>query len=209
MKIIGILLLGLSLGGLWRGNPAIAAENEAIWSLLRTGGHVVVMRHASTDRGIGDPPGFRLDDCHTQRNLSPAGREEARRLGQAFKARHIPVGQVRSSRWCRCLETAQLAFGSAEPWPPLDSFFDNRSHADKQTQAVRELIADAPSAGNIILITHQVNMTALTGLYPAPGELIVLTPLANADFRIAGRLRPDVHMPQVRARQANEGSLDN
>jgi broad specificity phosphatase PhoE len=176
VKTIGILILGLSLGGLWRGNPAIAAENEAIWSLLRTGGHVVVMRHASTDRGIGDPPGFRLDDCRTQRNLSPAGREEARRLGEAFKAHRIPVGQVRSSRWCRCLETAQLAFGRVEPWPPLDSFFDDRSHADKRTQVVRELIADAPSAGNTIFVTHQVNITALTGLYSAPGELIVLTP---------------------------------
>ena len=192
---IGFLILGLWLGGLCCERSAAAADNEAVWNVLRTGGHVVVMRHASTDRGIGDPPGFRLDDCRTQRNLSPAGREEARRLGEAFKARHIPVGQIRSSRWCRCLETAQLAFGSAEPWAPLDSFFDDRSHADKRTQAVRELIADAPSAGNTILVTHQVNITALTGLSPAPGELIVLTPLGNGDFRIAGRLRPDVHTP--------------
>jgi broad specificity phosphatase PhoE len=153
------------------------------------------MRHASTERGTGDPPGFRLDECRTQRNLSPAGREEARRLGEAFKARRIPVGQVRSSRWCRCLETAQLAFGSAEPWPPLDSFFDDRSHEDERTQAVRELISNPPPAGNVILVTHQVNISALTGLYPAPGELIVLTPQGDGDFRIAGRLRPDMQTP--------------
>ena len=195
VRAVGLLILGLVLGGLGCAGPAIAADHEALWSLLRTGGHVVVMRHASTDRGTGDPPGFRLDDCRTQRNLSPAGREEARRLGEAFKAQGIPVGQVRSSRWCRCLETAQLAFGSVEPWPPLDSFFDDRSHADKRTQAVRELIADAPSAGNTILVTHQVNITALTGLSPAPGELIVLTPLADADFRIAGRLPPEAQTP--------------
>jgi broad specificity phosphatase PhoE len=195
VKAVGLLILGFTLGGLWRGNHALAAESEALWSLLQTGGQVVVMRHASTERGIGDPPGFRLDDCRTQRNLSSAGREEARRLGEAFKARRIPIGQVRSSRWCRCLETAQLAFGSAEPWSPLDSFFNDRSRAAKQTQAVRELMAHPPSAGNVILVTHQVNISALTGLFPAPGELIVLTPLGNADFRIAGRLQPDTLTP--------------
>jgi broad specificity phosphatase PhoE len=156
---------------------------------------VVLVRHASTDRGTGDPPGFRLDDCRTQRNLSPAGREEARRLGEAFKARDIPVSQVLSSRWCRCLETAQLAFGSVEPWAPLDSFFNDRSRADKQTRDVRELIAHPPSAGDLVLVTHQVNISALTGIFPAPGELIVLTPLGNADFRIAGRFRSDALTP--------------
>jgi broad specificity phosphatase PhoE len=195
VRAVGLLILGLTLGGLWRGGHALAPESEALWSLLQTGGQVVVMRHASTERGIGDPPGFQLDDCRTQRNLSSAGREEARRLSKAFKTRRIPIGQVRSSRWCRCLETAQLAFGSAEPWSPLDSFFNDRSRADKQTQAVRELIAHPPSAGNVILVTHQVNISALTGLFPAPGELIVLTPLGNADFRIAGRLQPDSLTP--------------
>jgi broad specificity phosphatase PhoE len=156
---------------------------------------VVLMRHASTDRGTGDPPGFRLDDCRTQRNLSPAGREEARHLGEAFKAQGIPVGQVRSSRWCRCLETAQLAFGSVEPWAPLDSFFNDRGRADKQTQDVRELIAHPPSTGNLVLVTHQVNILALTGVFPAPGELVVLIPLGNGDFRIAGRLRSDALTP--------------
>jgi phosphohistidine phosphatase SixA len=185
---VWLLILGAALSGLFIGTPVMAADGEAIWDLLRSGGQIVVMRHASTERGVGDPPGFRLEDCHTQRNLSAAGREEARRLGQAFRVRSIPVGQVLSSRWCRCLETAQLAFGTFEPWPPLDSFFNDRSHADAQTQAVRKLIAELPPGGNLLLVSHQVNITALTQLFPAPGEMIVLTPLGNGEFRVAGRL---------------------
>jgi broad specificity phosphatase PhoE len=185
---VRLLILGVALGGLFSDTPVVAADGEAVWDLLRSGGQVVVMRHASTEPGVGDPPGFRLEDCQTQRNLSAAGREEARRLGQAFRARSIPIGQVLSSRWCRCLETARLAFGTVEPWAPLDSFFNDRSRADAQTQAVRELIAERPPGGNLILVSHQVNITALTQLFPAPGEMIVLTPLGNGEFRVAGRL---------------------
>jgi phosphohistidine phosphatase SixA len=185
---VRLLILGMALGGLFIDTPIMAADGEGVWDLLRSGGQVVVMRHASTERGVGDPPDFRLEDCQTQRNLSAAGREEARRLGQAFMARSITVGQVLSSRWCRCLETARLAFGTVEPWPPLDSFFNDRSRADAQTQAVRELIAGRPPGGNLILVSHQVNITALTQLFPTPGEMIVLTPLGNGEFRVAGRL---------------------
>jgi phosphohistidine phosphatase SixA len=183
-----LLILSLALCGFCPSVPLIAAEGEPIWGLLQRGGQVVLIRHASTGPGVGDPPGFRLDDCRTQRNLSEVGREEARRLGDAFKARGIPVGQVLSSRWCRCLETARLAFGTAEPWPPLDSFFDDRSRAGVQTQAVRELITERPPVGNLILVSHQVNITALTGLAPAPGEIVVLTPLGGGEFRVAGRI---------------------
>lgn len=75
----------------------------------------MVIWHAATEPRIGDPPGFQLDDCATQRNLSEAGREEARRIGAAFRARGIPIGRVLSRRWCRCLETAGLAFGTVGP----------------------------------------------------------------------------------------------
>jgi broad specificity phosphatase PhoE len=190
-----LLILGLALCGCLIGTPVMAADGEVIWDLLRSGGQVVVMRHASTEGGVGDPAGFRLEDCHTQRNLSATGREEARRLGEVFRVRDIPAAQVLSSRWCRCLETAQLAFGTVEPWPPLDSFFNDRSQSDAQTQAVRRLIAEPPPTGNLILVSHQVNITALTQLFPAPGELIVLTPVGNGEFRVAGRLLPNNVFP--------------
>ena len=174
------------------GVPEVARGNEALWELLRAGGHVVVIRHASTEPGIGDPPGFRLDDCAPQRNLSAAGREEAGRIGEAFRTRGIPVGQVLSSRWCRCLETARLAFGRVEPWPPLDSFFDDRSREPEQTRAVRARASERPGSGNVILVTHQVNIRALTGINPPQGELVVLTPEGNGRYRVAGRLAPAV-----------------
>jgi hypothetical protein len=97
-----------------------ANADELLWAALKEGGHVILIRHATTDPGTGDPPGFKLGDCSTQRNLSEAGRIEARRIGDAFAQRSIPVGEVRSSRWCRCLETARIAFGSVQPWAMLD-----------------------------------------------------------------------------------------
>jgi len=171
-------------------SPATTDQPEALWGLLRGGGQVVVMRHATTDPGVGDPPGFRIDDCATQRNLSESGREEARRVGGAFRVRRVPIRRVLSSRWCRCLETARLAFGTAESWPPLDSFFGDRSREPEQTKAVHQLVGERPGTGNLILVTHQVNIRALTGLFPAPGEMIILTPQGNGAFRVAGRLAP-------------------
>jgi len=171
-------------------SPATTDEREALWGLLRGGGQVVIMRHATTDPGVGDPPGFRIDDCATQRNLSESGREEARRVGGAFRVRGVPIRQVLSSRWCRCLETARLAFGTAESWPPLDSFFGDRSREPEHTKAVQQLVGEPPGTGNLILVTHQVNIRALTGLFPAPGEMIILTPQGNGAFRVAGRLAP-------------------
>jgi broad specificity phosphatase PhoE len=166
--------------------PAQARASEALWALLKSGGQVVIMRHASTDSTAGDRDTMRLEDCSTQRNLSPAGRDEARRIGSAFRARGIKVDDVRSSLWCRCLDTAMLAFGMANPWLPLNSFFRNRDREAGQTDAVRELVSHH-RGGTLVLVTHQVNITALTGLYPSEGEIIVLTP-RGVDFTVAGRI---------------------
>ena len=121
--------------------PVQAQASEALWALLKSGGQVVIMRHAATDGTAGDRDTMRLEDCSAQRNLSPSGRDEARRIGSAFKARGITVDDVRSSLWCRCLDTATLAFGTANPWLPLNSFFRNRDRELGQTGAVRELIS--------------------------------------------------------------------
>jgi phosphohistidine phosphatase SixA len=181
---------GVVLAMLLLSTPATAIDSEALWALLQSGGQVVVIRHAATEPGVGDPPGFRLDDCRTQRNLSAAGREEARRIGVALQARGVPIGQVLSSRWCRCLETARLAFGSVEPWQPLDSFFNDRSREAEQTPVVRQRAGERPTTGNLILVTHQVNIAALTGISPAAGEMVILTPQGDSTFRLAGRLPP-------------------
>jgi len=167
--------------------PAWASEDA--WTALRQGGTVALLRHARAP-GTGDPPGFRLEDCATQRNLSAEGREQARSLGEAFRARQVRVVRALSSRWCRSLDTARLAFGSwAEPYPALDSFFSEREQRDGQTQAIRQLVEGWRSDGVLVLVTHQVNITALTGIFPAEGEVLVLRPKAGPGFELVGRIR--------------------
>src|SRR5262245_646254 len=98
--LVALLLLTLSFG---------CQADDGLWKLLRGGGQVLLIRHASTTPGVGDPEGFKLEDCATQRNLSEQGRAEARRLGEAVRRNRIPIERVASSPWCRCLDTAQLA----------------------------------------------------------------------------------------------------
>lgn len=169
--------------------PLPATASDALWQTLQAGGHVILARHATTDPGIGDPPGFRLTDCATQRNLSDAGRTEARRLGAAFRKRGIPVSAVRSSRWCRCLETARLAFGKADPWPALDNTFETPERRAAQMREVRKGLARPPVNGNLVLVTHGVNIAALTGVQVAQGEIVIVN-VASNDFRVIGRLSP-------------------
>lgn len=168
--------------------PASAAEEA--WSILRQGGAVAIMRHARAP-GTGDPPQFRLDDCSTQRNLSAEGREQARRIGQRFAAEGIAVDRVLSSRWCRALDTARLAFGErVESFEPLNSFFSERDRADGQTAAARRLIGAWRGPGTLVLVTHQVNITALTGIFPAEGEILVLAPSGENGFTVRARVSP-------------------
>jgi len=170
--------------------PGSAAAQEEGWAALRAGGTVALIRHARAP-GTGDPPGFRLEECATQRNLSAQGREEARRLGQAFAERGVPTERVLSSRWCRALETARLAFGDlARPEPALDSFFGDREDEPEQTAAVRRVISEwRDRSGVLVMVTHQVNITALTGVFPAEGEILVVRPAGAGGFALVGRIR--------------------
>jgi len=101
-----------------------------------------------TTPGVGDPAGFRLDDCATQHNRTDAGRADAKRVGSVFQARAIPLSRVLSSPWCRCLETARLAFGRAEVWSPLSNLFDNRAREAEQVRALKEIAGRRPTSGN-------------------------------------------------------------
>jgi broad specificity phosphatase PhoE len=166
--------------------------DEGVWEALRAGGCALLMRHAQTVPGIGDPPGFRLGDCATQRNLSEAGRAQARRLGERLRARGLRIDEVRSSQWCRCLETARLAFPdyAVAPLEALNSFFEDRSTGPQQTAALRRYLA-ALGARTVALVTHQVNIRALAGEFAAMGEAVVVAPAAGDALRVLGRLRID------------------
>ena len=181
-----LLLVGLLL---WSGPPVRA--DEQLWAAIRAGDAVVLIRHALAP-GVGDPSGFRLEDCATQRNLSEQGRRQAQAIGATFRRNGVTAARVLSSRWCRCLETARLlGLGAVEPFPLLDSFFEDPGRADAQTAALRAFL-DSPHAGPLrVLVTHQVNITALTGVTPRSGEMIVVQPVAGGGVRLVGRLGGD------------------
>ncbi|ESQ12494.1 MAG TPA: histidine phosphatase family protein [Chromatiaceae bacterium] len=171
-----------------------AADPTNPWQALATGRHLALMRHAKAP-GIGDPANFDVEDCATQRNLSARGRAQARAIGEHFRAQGIDRARVHSSQWCRCLETARLLdLGDVRISQSLNSFFRDDAARAERTSAALELIRNQsvdPSSDRkpLILVTHQVNITALTGLFPASGEIIVVKPNAKG-LEVVGRIPP-------------------
>jgi broad specificity phosphatase PhoE len=169
--------------------PLVRSEPSA-WSALRTGGVAILLRHAATEAGVGDPPGYRLDDCATQRNLSAEGRAQAARIGQALIERSVRVDSVLSSRWCRCLDTARLAFPQHDvtPFDVLNSFFDDRAAEPGQTRAALARISAIRAPANEAYVTHHVNILALTGEAVGAGEVLVVR-ATGGRVQALGRLR--------------------
>ncbi len=155
-----------------------------------TAGLVVLMRHAEAP-GTGDPPGFRLGDCTTQRTLDDGGRAQARRMGDRLRELGIRQARVLSSQWCRCLETARLLdLGPVEELPALNSFFGHPEEKAAKVVAVQNVLAGLPDDGApVILVTHQVTVTALTGVHPASGEAVLLRANGTPAPLVLGRLK--------------------
>lgn len=155
-------------------NANSSMAQSSVWEAVREGGAMVILRHAHAP-GIGDPDNFRLGDCTTQRNLNAQGREEARRWGEYLREQDLGSATVYTSRWCRAVDTAEgFKLGRVQQLPELDSFFQNRGQARTQMQALRSFIADMPAGEPLIMVSHQVNITALTGEFPASGEAFLL-----------------------------------
>lgn len=166
-----------------------AADDAALWDALAQGGLVVLIRHAQTMPGAYDPAGHTLEDCNSQRKLSDEGREQSRRIGEAFRARGIPVARVLSSRYCRCLDTAALAFGTVEPWDMLNNVgYDDDAEKQMKSEAVREAVSRWSSDGNLILVTHGFNIDSALRVHPIQGEMVIVQPLGDDGYRVAGRL---------------------
>jgi phosphohistidine phosphatase SixA len=161
--------------------------DEGLWSLMKEGGLVVLMRHATTTPGIGDPPGMKVDDCATQRNLTDEGRRHARAIGEAWRAHGVQPDRVISSPLCRCLETARLAFGRVDESQPV-------THAGLEPEPARQVremraIATTKHRGSIIvLVSHGSTISAVTGILPEPGEMMIVRPLGEGKFELKGRL---------------------
>jgi len=170
---------------------AAIADEADIWEALKTGGHVALLRHAITP-GTGDPDNFVIRDCRTQRNLSDEGRAQAKRIGDRFRANGIPSAQILSSQWCRCLQTARLlTLGPVTELPALNSFFENFEQREPQTRALKAWLKDQDLRRPHVLVTHQVNITALTGVYPSSGELVIVRRSVKGGLTVVGTIETE------------------
>ncbi len=166
------------------------ADNQHLLEALKQGQAFAIMRHALAP-GTGDPDNFNIDDCSTQRNLSDEGREQARAMGKRFRAAGIEAARVYSSAWCRCKETAELlGLGRVEVFPPLSSFLRDSDGGEAQKKALKDWLQSAPLTPPVVLVTHQVNLTALTGAMPKSSELFVVKRLPEGGFEVLGSIEP-------------------
>lgn len=183
----------LLLSGLAATLPTFAVAGPAAWTALQKPGVIVLFRHALAPGG-GDPPGFIAGDCSTQRNLSEEGRAQARRMGQTLRDKGVKVQAVWHSEWCRTRDTAQLAFPQLQPpalrpEPAFNSFFSDRSAEPAQTATAKSLLLNWRGSGALVVITHQVNITQLTEIFPQSGEGIVVQ-RDGKQLRVIGRIQP-------------------
>jgi len=180
----------LALCGIVGLNTSAAADDATLLRELR-GGAVLLMRHTQTTPGVGDPTGWRLGHCESQRNLDASGIAHAKRIGQWFAARQLRVTAVRNSPWCRARDTATLAFGRHDDWAALSNIFEDRSGADAQAAAFRQYVQSLKPGELVVLVSHGVTISHLAGAGAlATGESVVVRAGASlaAPLQVIGRL---------------------
>lgn len=186
-----VSLVLLFAAGSLRAQSARDAADAALSAL--GSGAIVLIRHALAP-GTGDPPGFTPNDCATQRVLNDEGRAQAqalgRRLGEHLRRSRLSVDALWTSSWCRTRETAELiGLGTPRDQPSFDSILFNRSRAEALTANARRMLLDWKGEGILVVVTHQLNITGLTGVYPQSGEAIVLK-AAGDKLEVVGRIAP-------------------
>ena len=166
--------------------PCFAFANG--WDALKAPDAIAVMRHALAP-GTSDPTEFALGDCATQRNLDDRGREQARKTGDAFRENGIVFDKVFVGQWCRTRETAELLnVGPVLDASSLNSFFQDFSTREHQTRQTIKLIEE--TVGRPLLVTHQVNISALTGIGTRSGEMLIIR-LMDGEAQVIGSILID------------------
>ena len=155
---------------------------------LEEGGKLIFIRHAYAP-GNGDPDGFNLNDCSTQRNLNEDGRTQAQRIGEFFNKNKMEIDIVLSSEWCRCKETAKIAFKNYSTKSFLNSFYSTKfsKNKDKQVKAFNNYIKNLESKKNLILVTHYVFISEVLNYGPSSGEIVV----SDKNLNIIGSIEID------------------
>ena len=156
-------------------NPSVKAEsNKTLINELQKGGKLIFIRHAYAPGG-GDPDNFDINDCNTQRNLSDSGRVQSQKIGNFFKKNKISIGKVYSSEWCRCKETAFIAFEKYETKNFLNSFFSKKFANNKKKQIIdfNKFLSTWDEDQNLIFVTHYVVISEILNYAPSSGEIVI------------------------------------
>ena len=163
--------------------------SEQAWNLAQEGNKIILIRHSLAPGG-GDPAGFKIDDCKTQRNLNKKGINQSKKIGKLFKKNKVPIDQVLSSQWCRCKDTAKYAFGNYKEFTALNSTFQSpyNKNEGKQLKDLYSFVKKWNGKGkNLVLITHYSIITAVTNAVPSSGEIVV----ADKNFKVLGTIQTD------------------
>ena len=165
--------------------PIKADLNKKLINQLDDGGKLIFIRHAYAPGG-GDPDNFNLNDCSTQRNLSKEGQRQAEYIGEFFRNNKVKIDKVLSSEWCRCKETAKIAFKNFSTNSFLNSFYSSKfaKNKNKQVKALKEYIKKFKSDKNLVLVTHYVLISEILNYGPSSGEIVV----SNKNLNIIGSL---------------------
>ena len=158
---------------------------EANWEPAKDGDKIILIRHSKAP-GFGDPPGFKIKDCKTQRNLSEEGIDQSKKIGKLFKDNYIQIDKVLSSEWCRCKDTARFAFNNYETFKGLNSFYQEKfyKYKDEQIKSLKKYISNWNSEKNLILVTHFVVISEMLNFGTSSGEIVVI----DKDYKFIGSI---------------------
>ena len=162
-------------------SPIKADSIQNVINELKKGGNLIFIRHAYAPGG-GDPKNFDINNCNTQRNLSNSGRDQAKKIRSFFKDNNIPISKVYSSEWCRCKETASIAFKDFETKSFLNSFFSSQfaKNKDPQMKKLKKFINNWNENKNLVFITHYVVISESLNYAPSSGEIVI----SNKDLKV-------------------------
>jgi len=189
-RLFSTAILALIMGAIFMAPYVARADDAQALKALRDGQAVLMMRHALAP-GTGDPSNFDVDDCSTQRNLNDTGREQARAWKPFLAIHGIKQARVFSSQWCRCMDTAtEMDVGEVTEWRSLNSFFRNRSKGPAQTRETIEQVNGLEEGAPAVLVSHQVNVTALSGVFPSSNEGVILALPLSENPTVLARVSP-------------------
>ena len=163
--------------------------SELAWNLAQEGNKIILIRHSLAPGG-GDPAGFKIEDCKTQRNLNKKGINQSKKIGKLFNKNKVPIDQVLTSQWCRCKDTAKYAFKNYKEFTALNSTFQppfDKNERNQLNELYNYVKKWSGKGKNLVLVTHYSIITAVTNAVPSSGEIVV----TDKNFKVLGTIQTD------------------